>query len=369
MTSVRTGVWVVARDLRTPESVQELIRFVQDHGLKVVIAQVVVGGYAYYPSQILPRTEYHQDTPDFDPLQTLIDSLKPQGVEIHAWINTLLYWSRDSLPKDSMHVCNQHPDWFMRDDELKPLIEYTGEDRTMKGIDGMFLDPTRPEIRDFVARVYQEVASQYDVDFVHLDFVRYPGNRFGFTADRDRTMEVTGVDPLLIDPASRAYAPRWHTAQTLDVLDRWYRSKYMVWNAERAAAITQLVQQISRAIQPYGVKLSGAVFPNPGSAYHILAQDWRTWQENGSLQVPVPMAYTRFPKRFEEYADALKERLAKGPVYLGIGVWLEHAENYVPKEIRTAVQQGFDTLIFFDYGNLKNNNRLIRRLQRMHVLQ
>ena len=366
---MRTGVWIVARDLRTPESTLEVIEFVKKHSIRVVIPQVAVGGYAYYPSEILPRTPYHSDYPDFDPLRMIIDSLKPEGFEIHAWINTLLYWSLDTLPDAPNHVCNAHPDWFIKDDELVSLRDYSPEDKRLKGIDGMFLDPTKPEVRNFVTSVYLEVARKYQPDFVHLDFVRYPGNRFGFTEDRDTALKETGVDPLLIHPSARAYAPRWHTARTMDLIERWYRWKLMKWNERRAEAVTILVKQISDSLQKTTTRLSGAVFPNPGSAYYYLAQDWREWQNNGSLNVPVPMAYTYSPKRFDEYLDYLKERFTYGPVYLGIGVWMERAENYVPVEIKSAQRYGFNTIVFFDFGNLKKNQRLINRLVRMNVLK
>lgn len=367
--NMRTGVWIVARDLRTPESTLEAIEFIKTHKLNVVIPQIAVGGYAYYPSEVLPRTPHHKDYPDFDPLRMISDSLRPMGIEIHAWINTLLYWSLDTLPDDPKHVCNAHPDWFIKDDELVSLREYTPENKKMKGIDGMFLDPTNPEVRDFVVSVYYEVATRYKPDFVHLDFVRYPGNRFGFTGDRISMKDETGFAPLLIHPSARAFAPRWHTARTMDIVERWYRWKLMNWNNNRADAVTQLVAQIGKTLQNTSTKLSGAVFPNPGSAYYYLAQDWREWQQQGFLDIPVPMAYTRFPMRFKEYLSYLRERNSISEIYIGIGVWMEQAENYVPIEIKEAKREGFKTIIFFDYSNLKKNLRLLRKLRRMKVIK
>ncbi len=367
-TPLRTGVWVVARDLRTPERTREVIRFVRSHGIQVVIAQVVVGGYAYYPSRILPRSPYHREFPDFDPLQMLLDSLGSQ-VEVHAWINTLLYWSLDTPPEDRQHVYYQHPDWFIHDDEGVSLREYRGEDFRERGIDGMFLDPTRAEVREFVASVYEEVASRYSVAYVHLDFVRYPGAAFGFTHDRETYLEETGVDPLLIDETARFTAPRWTTARTFDWIERWYRYHYSRWNELRAQAIAQLVSLIQERIHPYGVKLSGAVFPNPGSAWYRLGQGWVEWARSGALNLPVPMAYTRFPSRYQRYLGYYEELQREFPLYVGLGVWMQGAEHYVPQEIRQVQASPFNTVIFFDFSNLEKNQRLVRRLQRMGVLR
>ena len=367
-TPLRTGVWVVARDLRTPERTREVIHFVKEHGLQVVIAQVAVGGYAYYPSRILPRSPYHREFPDFDPLQMLLDSLQDQ-VEVHAWINTLLYWSLDSPPEDSQHVYYQHPDWFIRDDEGRSLREYRGEDFREQGIDGMFLDPTRPEVREFVASVYEEVASRYPVAYVHLDFVRYPGAGFGFTRDRERYLEETGIDPLLIDETARFTAPRWSTARTFDWIERWYRYHYSRWNELRAEAISQLVSLIHQKIQPYGVKLSGAVFPNPGSSWYRLGQDWVRWAREGALDLPVPMAYTRFPDRYARYLAYYRELQQEMPLYVGLGVWMPDAEHYVPVELREVQRSPLKTVIFFDFSNLAKNQALVRRLQRMGVFR
>ncbi len=366
--SLRTGVWITSRDLRTPERTLEMIRFVQQHGIQVVIPQVVVGGYAYYPSRILPRSPYHREYPDFDPLQMILDSLGDQ-VEVHAWINTLLYWSLDSPPEDSQHVYYQHPDWFIRDDEGRSLHEYRGEDFREQGIDGMFLDPTRPEVRDFVASVYEEVASRYPVAYVHLDFVRYPGAGFGFTQDREAHLQETGVDPLLIDETARFTAPRWTTARTFDWIERWYRYHYSRWNERRSQAIGQLVSLIQERIRPHGVKLSGAVFPNPGSAWYRLGQGWVEWARQGSLDLPVPMAYTRYPTRYQRYLGYYTELLKDMPLYVGLGVWMKGAEHYVPKELQQVERTPLRTVIFFDFSHLAKNKGLVRRLQRMGVLR
>lgn len=366
--SLRTGVWITSRDLRTPERTLEVIRFVQQHGIQVVIPQVVVGGYAYYPSRILPRSPYHREYPDFDPLQMILDSLGDQ-VEVHAWINTLLYWSLDSPPEDSQHVYYQHPDWFIRDDEGRSLHEYRGEDFREQGIDGMFLDPTRPEVRDFVASVYEEVASRYPVAYVHLDFVRYPGAGFGFTQDREAHLQETGVDPLLIDETARFTAPRWTTARTFDWIERWYRYHYSRWNERRSQAIGQLVSLIQERIRPHGVKLSGAVFPNPGSAWYRLGQGWVEWARQGSLDLPVPMAYTRYPTRYQRYLGYYTELLKDMPLYVGLGVWMKGAEHYVPKELQQVERTPLRTVIFFDFSHLAKNKGLVRRLQRMGVLR
>lgn len=43
-----------------------------------------------------------------------------------------------------------------------------------------FLDPGNPAVKDYLRALVGEVVSKYDVDGIHLDYVRYPDNAMRF---------------------------------------------------------------------------------------------------------------------------------------------------------------------------------------------
>ena len=61
------------------------------------------------------------------------------------------------------------------------------------------LDPGLPDVQRFVVDVVLEVVDKYDVDGVHLDYVRYPSRRFGYHPESiGRFVEEHGFDPLVL---------------------------------------------------------------------------------------------------------------------------------------------------------------------------
>ena len=52
--------------------------------------------------------------------------------------------------------------------------------RTIDGTWDTYLDPGLPEIREYLAAIVGEIAAEYPVDGIHLDYVRYPSNWHGY---------------------------------------------------------------------------------------------------------------------------------------------------------------------------------------------
>ena len=70
-----------------------------------------------------------------------------------------------------------------------------------------FLDPGNPEVRSYLTDLVSEVVSKYDVDGIHLDYVRYPDDARRFP---DADSFGDGGRVLLLGPvgASRTLRPR-----------------------------------------------------------------------------------------------------------------------------------------------------------------
>ena len=357
-------LWVTARTLRTPEGVERLIRFVQEHPVHALYVQGVVGGYAYYPSRLLPRTRYHAGDPGFDPVQTLLDSLPHHP--IHLWINAMLWWTVEDPPEDSTHLLYTHPEWFVHDDQGRNITSYTYKSRVLAGVDGLFLNPWAPGVPEFLAQVAGEAVERYPrLAGIHLDFIRYPGNRFGYDPQKVQMFrEEYGVDPRWIPAYLRGWNPRWLLQGDLNPVERWLTLLHLRWNEVRVAGIRRVVEAVQHAVKRHDSRyvVSAAVFPNPATARLLLGQDWTGWIRGGILDRAVIMGYTPDPHRYLTYLHYWRNISPRNAVSPGIGIWFPHPERYLLKELQLLRGTGFQQVTVFDYGSLTRRNRTLRML-------
>ncbi len=354
------GVWITARQLRPENSAVEIVKNACELGLNALFVQVVVGGYAYYRSKILPISEYIGER---DALQEIIQEAHKYGIQVHAWVNSVLFWSLRTPPKDSNHVYYQHPDWFLVDDNGKNIRYYTKEEFLRAGFDGLFLEPRKKEVRDFIASIFEEIASNYDVDGVHFDFIRYPGYAYGYDDEiRKGFVSEYTYDPIFTPYISRIKSPHWNTVRTKNLYERYAEYKFKIWNDTRVAAVREVVREVRKRVKKINpkIEISAAVFANVGSAYISLGQDWRTWNAEGLLDITVPMAYTPYVKTFEKYLDYCTAGKGNSRLLMGIGVWFDtFNKNFVKKQLQMVKEsKETDGFVIFAYVHLKESGEL-----------
>jgi len=126
-------------------------------------------------------------------------------------------------------------------------------------------------VQAYTHKIFMNVALNYDVDGVHMDFVRYPGATWGYTAT--------------------SLAQYKHDNRR----DRDARARGCSLQAWRRDRVTAFVRDLHADLQQRkpSVKLSAALIcfgGGPGkrrgleiytSAYRSVFQDWREWLANG----------------------------------------------------------------------------------------
>ncbi len=293
--------WVVRDALETPESIDSMIDRAVEAGANGIIVQVAGRAEAYYDSSILPRAPFRDG---FDPLAYTIARARPRGLEVHAWINAFLVWSAPYPPGDSAHVWYTHPDWFLNDKYGRSTREYTRDECDRSGLVGATLSPAVPGVRKFVADIAAEIATNYNVDGIHLDYIRYPNPSFGFESQsRGAFYLKTGFDPL----SNR------HD-ESDELTDMW-----SLWRIEQVTLTVETVRSVLRSKAP-GVLLSCAVMADPYEARSYYFCDWRSWLESGLVDFVCTMAYTTNTARAKELA-ILGAGVCPERVIHGIGIY------------------------------------------------
>ena len=151
--------WPRSHDAATQRS--ELTRTLdqlQRAGINTVLLQTRVRASVIYPSAIEPwdmcLTGRHGKSPGYDPLQFCIDECHRRGMELHAWVVTLPVGKlTEQRFKD---FANKNP----------RLVRRIG--------DSGYMNPEVPQTGDYIANICAEITRKYDVDGIHLDYIRYP---------------------------------------------------------------------------------------------------------------------------------------------------------------------------------------------------
>ncbi|MFO8182539.1 MAG: family 10 glycosylhydrolase [Candidatus Aegiribacteria sp.] len=295
--------WVVRDGLDTPGSIDSIVERAAEAGANGLMVQVVGRGEAYYGSSMLPPASFREG---FDPLAYMVSRARPRGIEVHAWVNAFLVWSAESPPADSAHVWHSRPEWFMTDRYGRSTRDYSRFECESAGLVGATLSPALPEVREFLADVASEIAVNYEVDGIHLDYIRYPNPSFGFEPEAMGAFYLkTGLDPLDVF--------RRHQG-TGAVAEKWSD-----WKREMVTATVQTVRAVLRSDAP-GVLLSAAVMADPMEAASHYASDWVYWLEAGLVDFVCPMAYTTSTARALELAGLVTTVRPERVVY-GIGIY------------------------------------------------
>ena len=144
---------------------QELVRILDQlkaAGINVVLLQTRVRATTIYPSAMEPwdgcLTGTAGRNPGYDPLQFAIDECHKRGMQLHAWVVTI------PIGKWAAAGCTQ---LRKRQPNLVKKITVNG---AAEGV----MDPEKPQTATYIADICEEIVKKYDIDGIHLDYIRYP---------------------------------------------------------------------------------------------------------------------------------------------------------------------------------------------------
>ena len=257
-------------------------------GINTVFFETVNAGYTVYPSKVAPQQ--NPLTRNWDPLKSAVKLAHDRGMELHAWVWVFAAGNQRHNkilginPNYPGPVLAAHPDWAGYDRRGKMIPQ---------GQNKPFFDPANPQLRQYLLNQYEEIVTRYDVDGLHLDYIRYPfqdhqrNRSYGYgKAARSLFKERYGVDPNKISPRQR---------------DIWQK-----WTAFRTQQIDSFVAQVSQKMRQKKSDLimSVAVFPLPEQErIKKLQQHWEVWAKRGDIDLIVPMTYALDTPTFSRLAQ------------------------------------------------------------------
>ncbi|MGI6037369.1 MAG: glycoside hydrolase family 10 protein [Limnochordia bacterium] len=344
-TASSLGLWVVRDGLTTKAGIDELLATAARLGVDTLFLQVNGRAEAYYRSQLVPPAPGLEE--DFDPLAYAIEGATRYNIAIHPWINAYTISSFVYRPQDPRHILHTHPHWVMVDAQGRSQLDYGPAD-VGPHLPAIMLEPGLPEVQDYLCQVVEEILNNYDVDGIHLDYLRYPSADYGYSPYNRRVFqERYGVDPLHLVQNPGKY-PNY-----TELMDRW--DDYRRWG------VTQLVKRLAQLIDQCRpeVRLSAAVYGDVDDAYSKRFQDWPTWLAEGYLDFAVPMLYSANTLLVAHQMETLVERV-EGPLHIGLGAYaLLDDPSSLEEKIRRAQRLPVEGIVLFSYNAIKGHQGIL----------
>jgi len=217
------AIWVQCKTTNSPKKVIEMLDQVTRGGFDTIF--YCVGSWSVnYDSKLLQaRSDIEAG---FDALEYVVEQAHARGFKVQAWFSPgLLMWDGN--------LREIHPEWDIA---------------SLEGIEADFhwTNFSIPEVRQFVGDAVMEIAQNYDIDGIHLDYIRYPYQLYpGEIEDRE------------------------------------------VFSADDVSTTVKNIYQRLKSVKP-NIPLTAAVMAY-GGQYHL--QNWDEWLAGGYIDYVVTMAY------------------------------------------------------------------------------
>ena len=250
-----------------------------------VLLQTRLRGDMIYPSSIETFAEsltgYTGRNPGYDPLAFAIEECHKRGMELHAWIVTIpagntrqvKLLGRNSIVQKNRKICKLY-----------------------KG--NWYLDPGNPETQEYLSRIVKEITSQYDIDGIHFDYIRYPEQADNFP-DKDSYRRYGKGKELR----------QWRRDNITDIVRRLYTD------------IKSIKPWVKVSSSPIGKYRDTNRYPSRGwNAYHVVYQDAQKWLKEGIHDALFPMMYFQ-GNNFYPFALDWKENNGNRWIIPGLGIY------------------------------------------------
>ncbi len=255
--------------------------------VNTVLLQTRVRGTVIYPSAFEPwdgcLSGIPGQSPGYDALQFAIDECHKRGMELHAWIVAIPVGLWNGTGCKRLRAS-------------RPAL--------LRKIDGYgYLNPERSETGDYLAKLCREVVSGYDVDGIHLDYIRYP-ETWQIKVGRNEGRNYITAIVRKVHDAVKSLKP-WvkMSCSPVGKFDDLARYSSRGWNA-----YTRVCQDAQGWLRD---GLMDELFPMmyfQGNQFYPFALDW---QENsyGRIVVPGLGIYMLSPKENDWDADVIMREL------------------------------------------------------------
>jgi uncharacterized lipoprotein YddW (UPF0748 family) len=328
------------RNLHSVVDVERLVDLAADTGVAVINVSAkqdeddeMRSGLVFYASAIAPRAVGYES---FDVLDATIRAAHRRGIKVRAWVPQ--FHDRTAAMLD--------PGQLMWAYDGKRILPFSGSGRHEQH----FVNPLNPATQAYQRSLLHEIARNYEVDGIVIDWVRFDDYNMDLGDEsRRRFKEYAGLDALEIDFATDNPGRR-------------------TWNVWRTRGIADYVTGVRRLIDETRRGLDFGVYILPPEFVEV-AQDAGQFAE--AVTFLSPMAYFRDWGKDAAWVNdnVLAQTRAKAQGTTIIPVfdcdWQESEYREILGGIRRDSPR-IATLSWFAYGQW--TEAIFRRIDRLRAL-
>lgn len=308
------------------ELIQQLDALQAAH-FNTVLFQTRLRGDVIYPSAYETFAEsltgHTGKNPGYDPLQFAIEECHKRGLELHAWLVCIPIGNKRQVGLLGKNcVVKKQP---------KLCKQFNGS---------WYLDPGNPGTAEYLSQIVKEIVARYDVDGIHLDYIRYPeqGEKF---PDKDTYRKYGKKQEL----------KQWRRDNITHIVQRIYTE------------VKRLKPWVKVSSSPIGKFNDTRRYSSFGwNAYGTVYQDAQKWLNEGIQDALFPMMYFQ-GNHFYPFALDWKENKHERWIIPGLGIYFLHPKEQdwkideIIRQIYFTRRIGLDGQAYFRNKFMLNNTK------------
>ena len=268
--------------------------------INTIILQTRVRATTIFPSDMEPwdgcLSGKPGQSPGYDALQFAIDECHKRGMKVHAWVVTIPCGKWNGAGCKNLR--KTHPE----------LLKKIGDEG--------FMNPENSGTADYLARFCGDLVSRYDIDGIHLDYIRYP-DTWGKIAKKERGRECIT-----------------HIVRAI------------------ASEVRERKPWIQMSCSPVGKYAdTKRQWSHGWNARDVVCQDVALWLKEGLMDAIYPMMYFK-NENFYPFAIDWQERSQGRIVAPGLGIYFMHPreKNWpitdITRQLHVLRQYGMGNCMF-----------------------
>lgn len=323
------AMWVPIWEITTPEKADKIINDLNKNNINQLLVQIRYrGDAAYKPNKVSNfyennEKQYHAIKDSlFDPLEYILSKNNNPDLEVHAWVTTFVITGHNLEKLHPEHLYFTNPELVTCDFSQEMMNYKTGE--------GAYLDPGIPQVQEYTKNVILDIVSNYKIDGIHLDYIRYPDAQYGFS---QLALEAYRKDVKFQDA------------------DAWKQ-----WKEDQ---ITNFMKDIYSRVKKISPKtqVTAAVKSNLNEAERY-AQNWIKWLQEGYLDRAYLMEYSTSTSTIEKHLTFLSNYDLNEKIVVGLRCWstaYKYPAYKINEKIKLANKNNFKGFALFSYTGIRES--------------
>ena len=221
------------------------------------------------------------------------------------------------------------------------------------GVNGLHLSPILPDVSEHLGQRLDHLLDRYAFDGVHLDSAQFPSSDFDYS--RAAIAVFRDEVAVVLTAAQRRELDNRAAVDPLTYPDAFPSE----WSRFRRSKMTSLIARLGSIVRRSRprARVSVSVVADHDEALGRRLQDWRTWAENGFIEI---LCLRPGRETLEDFSLQLREarQFASGAdVWVGIDTLLLSPGDTFDR-IRAARRLGIDGIMIWTYDAATDRARM-----------